>query len=317
MALSPRFAFLSIVSLASVLALAAEPALAQSQGRQAAPRTAAAPPAAARPKPPIELSPDEQQRIDQLLDAWEKESNKVESFKCKFTRWDYDRTFGPKDNDFLMAERKGEIKFRAPDKGTFKETSMKVYEPPKDDKSHGNYVTSKDGMEHWVCDGNAIYQFKPAQKVLEISELPEAMRGKAITEGPLPFIFGAKANTLRQRYWIHEVTPREEAAEFIWLEAFPKFAQQAAEFKKVRIILTRAELLPFAMEVYLPNGQDRTAYAFEKPIVNELFGGIKDFLPPMTPFGWRKVVNPANPPAAQAVDNPLKQATRPKGNLLR
>ena len=132
--------------------------------------------------------------MNQLLADWEAESNKVKLFKCKFTRWDYDLTFGPKKNEFLMSERHGIIKFRAPDKGTFKEEEMKIYDGNAD-----KYVDSQEDLDYWVCDGNAVYQFKPKQKILEVTQLPPAMRGKAITEGPLPFIFGAKANTLKQR----------------------------------------------------------------------------------------------------------------------
>jgi TIGR03009 family protein len=268
------------------------------------------------------LSPQEQQRVFKLLEAWEQESNKVQSFKCKFTRWDYDKTFGPLKNDFLMSERQGEIKFRAPDKGSIKETSMKVYEPPQDPqnpKDRGKYVDSKDGMEHWVCDGSAIYQFKAKVKTLEVTDLPPHMRGKAITEGPLPFVFGAKAKTLKERYWFREV-PNESKGSQIWLEAWPKFAEQAANFQKVQVILGAKDLLPVGMEIYAPNGNDRSAYMFEEHVVNDPLGFFKgDFMPPMTPFGWKKVNNAdVAPPAAQAPPaNPLKQAIAPKNNTLR
>ena len=304
----------SIISLVGGL-FAVCPALAQSQEPAIRPRApqpqSAAPAAPQPPKAPFQLNPQEQQRMDQMLVHWERESDKVKLFKCKFTRWDYDKTFGPKEHDFLMSERLGEIKFRAPDAGTFKEVKMKLFDAGKN-----KYVDSKDALDHWVCDGKAIYQFKPLQKSLEITELPKEMRGKAITDGPLPFIFGAKAETLRQRYWIRETTPKEQQGKQVWLEAWPKFREQAANFKRVEVILGATDLMPVGMQVYLPNGLDRTAYLFEERKVNDKFGDIMsgDFLPPMTPFGWRKVVIPVNPPAAQAPPaNPLKQAARPRG----
>jgi TIGR03009 family protein len=309
----------SILSL--VISLVTCSALAQSQEpaiRLRAPQEqpAVMVPAPPQPKVPFQLTPQEQQRMDQLLFAWERESNKVKLFKCAFTRWDYDKTFGPKQNDFLMSERHGEIKFRAPDNGTFKEVSMKMYDPASD-----KYAESTTGLEHWVCDGKAIYQFKPKVKTLEIAELPPEMRGKAITEGPLPFIFGAKAKTLNERYWIRETTPKEQYGKQIWLEAWPKFREQAANFKRVEVILGEKDLMPVAMQVYLPNGKDRTAYLFEDRKVNDKFNNFMagDFLPPMTPLGWKKVVLPTNPPAAaQApVEKPLKQAARAKNGALR
>lgn len=307
---------LVLVGLHAACGLAQEPGIRPRAVGQAPPNQPprnAAPP---QPRVPFQLAPQEQQRIDQMLDMWERESDKVKSFKCKFTRWDYDTTFGPKANDYLMAERYGEIKFRAPDNGTFKETSMKRYDP-----ATGKYADTPTAMEHWVCDGKAIYQFRPEVKTLEITELPPEMRGKAITEGPLPFIFGAKAEALRQKYWIREITPPEAAKTQIWLEAWPKHAAQAANYQRVEVILSLPQLLPFGMQIYTPNGKDRTAYVFgdEKnpPIVNDPLGFVKgDFLPPMTPFGWKKVVNPVNPPAAQAPpQNRVDQARRPTGGL--
>jgi TIGR03009 family protein len=296
--------------------------LAMGQEPAVRPRTAQPAPAALQqppqPRMPFQLSADEQIRLDKLLQAWEKQSDTVKSFKCKFTRWDYDTTFGPKNNDYLMAERHGEIKFRAPDNGTFKETEMKVYVPPKnpeDPKDRGRYEISKDQLDHWVCDGKSIYQFKTQQKVLEVTELPPDMRGKAITEGPLPFIFGAKAQTLNMRYWMRDKTPPEEKGKAIWLEAWPKFAQQAGDFQHVEVILTHDEMMPVAMQVFTPNGRDRTAYLFENRVVNSIFDRM-DFIGPQTPFGWNRVDNKYTPPTAAEVPPPrsAKQAARPKAS---
>jgi TIGR03009 family protein len=202
---------------------------------------------------------------------------------------------------------------------------MSIYQV--DAKGKGSYVASQEELDHWVCDGKSIYQFKPKQKILEVTELPKEMRGKAITEGPLPFIFGAKAQTLKDRYWIRETTPQAEQGKQIWLEAWPKFREQAANFRRVEVILGAQDLMPLAMQVYLPNGKDRTAYLFADRKVNDKFGDILtgDFIGPSTPFGWRKVVNPAMPqgapeapPAAQnGLPNPLKQAANPQRGLLR
>jgi TIGR03009 family protein len=279
-----------------------------------------APAAPQPPKAPFTLSPQEQQRMNQILQAWEQQSNLVKLFKCTFTRWDYDMTFGPKDNDFLMSERFGIIKFRAPDQGTFKEEKMNIY-----DAAEKKYVESHEELDHWVCDGKSIYQFKPKQKTLEITELPVEMRGKAITEGPLPFIFGAKAKTLNDRYWIRETTPPAEQGKQVWLEAWPKFRQQAQDFSRVEVILGVQDLMPLAMQVYMPNTKDRTAYLFADRKINDKFGDLMngDFIGPSTPFGWKKVLNPAVPPAAAppaaqtAPRNPIKQAAAPKTGFFR
>ena len=50
----------------------------------------------------------------------------------------------------------------------------------------------------------------PAEKKLKVHPLPKEMQGEAIADGPVPFIFGAKADKMKQRYWIRDVTPKEE-----------------------------------------------------------------------------------------------------------
>ena len=75
------------------------------------------------------------------------------------------------------------------------------------------------------------------------------MKGKAISDGPLPFVFGAKADQLKRRYWMRDVTPKEEVGKHIWLEAFPKFQQDAANFQSATIILNESDCLPFALRL--------------------------------------------------------------------
>ena len=36
------------------------------------------------------------------------------------------------------------------------------------------------------------------------------MQGQSIGDGPLPFLFGAKADTMKSRYWIREITPNRQ-----------------------------------------------------------------------------------------------------------
>ncbi len=300
-----------ILTAGLVLAQSQEPVIRRSAPQPRSP----APVLPQAPKAPFQLNPQEQQRMNQLLAVWERESDKVKLFRCQFTRWDYDFTFGPKKNGFLMSERHGEIVYRAPDNGTFKENDMRSF-----DSATGKYTESTAGLEHWVCDGKAIYQFQPKTKTLEITELPPEMRGKAITDGPLPFLFGAKAETLRQRYWIRETTPQAEVGRQVWLEAWPKHAQQAANFQRVEVILGEKDFLPTGMQVYTPNGKDRTAYLFEERKINDKIGDILNgyFLPPRTPLGWKKVVNPISPPSAQTPPAAaLKQAARPKSGAVR
>jgi hypothetical protein len=152
--------------------------------------------------------------------------------------------------------------------------------------------------------------------------LPEEMKGKAISDGPLPFIFGAKAEQLKRRYWMRDVTPTAHVGKQIWLEARPKFQQDAANFHKATVILNERTFLPEALQIIppgIPVADDKvhayTAFGFSDPMVNDPLAILKrDFATPLTPPFWKRMM--VEDPAAQA-ENPAPpagaapQATRP------
>ena len=126
------------------------------------------------------------------------------------------------------------------------------------------------------------------------SKLPPELQGKAIADGPLPFIFNAKAATLKERNYLRDITPQEQAGKQIWLDAYPKRAADARNFSHVELILTDADYNPYALQLYLPGGTNRQVYAFEKININYPLSIFKmDFTSPRTPFGWTRIVNAA------------------------
>ena len=46
--------------------------------------------------------------------------------------------------------------------------------------------------------------------------MPPELQGKAIVDGPLPFLFGADAQKLKQRYYLRIITPRTRKAKSGW-----------------------------------------------------------------------------------------------------
>jgi TIGR03009 family protein len=261
------------------------------------------------PQPPFVLSESQQKLLDQVLIKWEQRSNKVTSFKCSFTRWDYDPAFGrPKDN--LRSEGGGFIKYYAPDRGDYSVTELKEFDAAKAD-----FVAKTDGLDHWVCDGKSIYEFVPDKKQLIVRKLPPDMQGKAIVDGPLPFVFGAKADQLKQRYWMRDITPKQFIGKEVWLEAVPKRQQDAANFQTATIILTDPDFVPFGLQILLPDGKNKSAYIFKDPKINDPLWLVKgDFLPPLTPPFWKKIVeaDPSDsPPASTPTAGEHDQAKRP------
>ena len=67
--------------------------------------------------------------------------------------------------------------------------------------------------------------------MLTESPLPKELQGKDIVDGPLPFLFGAKAEKLKQRYYLRIITPPDVQGQ-VWLEAWPRFLADARNFQR-------------------------------------------------------------------------------------
>lgn len=253
------------------------------------------------PLAPFQLAPDELAQLDLVLRQWEVRSDAIRTLDVKFTRLEFDDVFETKK------ESTGELKFEAPDKGL--------------------YRIEGEAGEHWVCDGLSVFEYDHTSRKIIERKLPPELQGKAITDGPLPFLFGAKADKLKARYWMRispapnaqEKQRREDAGE-IWLEAYPKHQQDAANFQKSQLILRQADMLPSAIQVFLPNGTNRTVHIFSTaPSVNdnELWRRIKNGGDPFKvrpPLGWELVQAPAEPPPVQEQFAPTpQQALQPNG----
>jgi TIGR03009 family protein len=134
------------------------------------------------------------------------------------------------------------------------------------------------------------------------------MKGKAITDGPLPFLFGARAETIKARYWIRGL-PEGGKGQY-WLEAVPKSRSDAQNFKQVVIVLDESTFLPVLLRVYAPNFNPKTnpaytSYKFsnhdvtdDKLTANAILGKLNlfktSFANPTTPAGWKRVVERSN-----------------------
>src|SRR5262249_45679494 len=154
--------------------------------------------------------------------------------------------------------------------------------------------------------------------------LPPGMQGQAIADGPLPFMFGAKAQTLLARYWIHELPPTKKGTYL--LEAVPQARQDAQNFKAVHIILDEAEYLPESLIVFSPNynpplNDAKKTYVFsdrkakDNASIEDMvkkgldpFGILnRDFFQVRIPPGWKKVTENNAP----GIPQPPQQAAGP------
>ena len=252
------------------------------RGGQPGPQSSRLPPA-----PPFTLTPQQQAEVAQVLGLWEQRNLRVKTFDTRFKRWTYDTVFGRPDEPKFVDL--GVIKYAAPDKGMFCVDT-----------------TEKDGREvpiegaraeDWKCDGKSVIEYNHVKKQMTVHKLAPENQGKAIAEGPLPFLFGSTADSLMRRYFIRIVTPRGVPGQ-VWLEAYPRFAQQAADFHHAHFIITD-KMEPFALELIQPNGKDKIVYQFYQTVINDpmrMFRG--DPFRASKPFGWQSIVD--EPPSTQA-----------------
>ena len=217
-----------------------------------------------------------QAQLDRVLDLWEQSTGKVKKFSCQFTRWEYDLTRPkrpPQPDDpienYLAGTDEGEIRFAAPDKGYFHAKGPR--------------------QECWICDGKSIYAYNFQAKLITEHRLAPEMQGKAIADGPLPFLFGAKAAQLKSRYFMRLVSSPENAPRNqIWLEAYPRSIDDARNFSSAQAILSGSSsdqmLVMTGLQIVQPGRTKWTAYKFDEIMVNR--NGPLDLL--RNPFSpWR------------------------------
>jgi TIGR03009 family protein len=224
------------------------------------------------PPVPFVLSPQEQAQLDRMLAAWEQHGKGVRTFECKLTRWEYNSVFLEPGKQ--PEAESGSLKFDAPDKGLFK-------------------IEGKQQVQ-WISDGMSIFEYKYAEKRIVEYKLPPELQGKAIMDGPLPFLFGSDAQRLKSRYFLRLVTPRD-AQDEVWLEAWPRYQKDAAEFKRAELILKTKDMMPFALQLYATNGKDRTVYRFDDIVINNPLRRVQGNpyvpkFPTMFGNGWKLVV---------------------------
>lgn len=257
------------------------------------------------PQSPFTLSPEEEAVLDRLLTDWQIKSGAVKTFESTFTRWDYDPIFGDANTPKRVV--KGALRYASPDKG---------------------FYELADESEKWICTGDAVFEFKKELKQMREYPLPREMRGQAIADGPMPFVFGVQAAKMKARYWMRITTPPANQANQVWLEVFPRHAKDAANFRKIDVILSFehdgtnvTKLEPFALNMHLPNGghdgamSGRTVYQFADMKINSVIGNMLNFLGwfvrPSTPIGWQHIIEDTGadaPPQGQP-----GQAGQPQG----
>jgi TIGR03009 family protein len=260
--------------------------------------------------PGFPLDPQMQAYIEQLLAYWENTSSQVTHYQCNFRRWHYDHSIcnyrNPQTGHLAAATiSSGTIRYRQPDKGMYEVNEKYAFDGPPpaegkdpvyirralDPKNYPDYPEN----EKWLCDGKAIFEYDYSTKRLYESRLPPEVQGEGLKNSPLPFVFGAKAVDLLDRYWIRDITPAHLKDQY-WLEAWPKRASDAQAYSRIEIHLSREPFLPIAIHMYAANYDPKTnpalmAFEFEERQINGTLASLLDpfFIRPTTPLGWERV----------------------------
>lgn len=267
-------------------------------------------PLESKSSPPFELTPEEEKSVDRALQRWEQWNSQVKTFRCRFKRWTYNAVFQtPRPNQSLQPKyiESGVIKFAAPDRGLFrvKTTEKDGKETPINDSR----------AEHWIFDGKSIFEYNSFRKQVIEYKLPPDIQINRLVDGPLsfgfatsifhklfsnkppaPFPFGAKAEELKQRYFIRIITPHD-AKDQIWLEAYPRGSSENSS--KLQLIFTARNMSPFALRIVDPNGRDYMVYQFLNVVVDGPPSATDDNpFRPAVPPGWQRIGN--EPPLAKS-----------------
>jgi TIGR03009 family protein len=285
-------------------------------------------PAATQPPQPQQpfapLSADMQKYLDSILSHWSQSTDSIDMYRCTFKRWTFEGQ--PRHTRYAT----GFLGYSKPDQGVFKVEELFF------DKSQNNGPAAFQkvpGMfgEWWVCDGKGLHEYDESDKTVTIYELPAEMQGKNLFNSPLPFLFGVKADEIKNRYWVRpgdqligaDGKPNEP---IVTVEAFPKYQGDAQNYSKVVIYLDRKEFLPISLELFMPNwtkesdhrevfefeNRERNASFFEK-VQAEVFR--KQLIPMDPPKDWKVIRHPA-PLPAQVQQGIVPQAQQVQGNPL-
>jgi len=243
------------------------------------------------PLPPVRneiLSPE----LEQVLKDWELHTSQFKYMAGSFSRFKYDKTWE------VEYRAEGKFVYEAPDKGNYELSGAKIGKGDVSKKLNKNgrpYELKSEGAERWVCNGKKVIKIDDKEKTYEEVQIPAESQGQNIIDGPLPFLFGMKAEKAKRRY---KLSLKKKDASEIWLEVLPREPKDAANWSKATVIIEAKTFKPKAVKLLDPTGAE-SVHVFKDVVVNEKRGfWDKDpFKPSLR--GFKLVLN--DKPAAPAV----------------
>ena len=259
-------------SLAVAAVMALLPVIANGQG-SSPPRVAVRPgttqpgtqPAVAEQGPQVIIQTPE--ALEPILKLWEQKTAGITSIKGDFERITYDYVFN------VEKRATGEYWFETPDKARMDfHPDKRIIEwieknpgkTPIIDRNGEKFQVAPDEPSSWYCTGEHILSVKHNEKQIERMEIPQNYRGQRITDGPMPFLFGMKADAVKQRYAMTFGTMHDPQKQ-IHIVAKPLVIALQREFSRAEILLNPVTFMPTHVKLWDPVGTKQTTYIFESP----------------------------------------------------
>lgn len=232
--------------------------------------------------------------LEKILTDWETYSSRFQRLAGAFARRKYDPVFA------VEFWSDGKFVYESPDKGCYQLDGVTPAKPKpgaavKKTPQGVPYQRKTDRSEKWVCDGVNVTRIDDQEKTYERVEIPQEQRGKNIIDGPLPFLFGMKAQQAKLRYILELLEPASQFPEDFQIHVLPRRRDDQASWTEARVILDSERFVPKAVILTHPGGSE-TVHIFREIEINktnkfkELFTG-DPFKPNLA--SYKQVLNQA------------------------
>ena len=235
--------------------------------------------------PPASYQPTdvELQQLDEFLARWEEFGRGIKRVSCDVHMREFDGVL-QQNSKTPVAHTWGQFRFITPNQFMYHIKGEFVY---SDAKPEGEW---KPGQNEWMIVLNSKeflqYDFKNKKVVVFPVVSEEQDMDPTMDNGQFPLFFVAKANVLKNRFYLRITTPAAKQKTQVWIEAFPRYARDAQQFQSITFILGLKDLQPTYMRKIGVNGKSKTDLTFENVQVNKGLWKIEGAVEK----GWTKEV---------------------------
>lgn len=205
------------------------------------------------------------QEVMDVLREWEKKTAIIQRLRGTHQRYEYDDVFA------VEKRAVGEFWHEAPDKGRIdfeppKQLPTPAINTKKKTAAGQPFQVQSEEPQSWVCDGKSIIQVDHTPKTYGLAEIPLQHQGENIMDGPLPFLFGMKAEKIIHRYKLslgsqHDKSGSDGRKKY-HIVALPLMQSDARNWQRAEVILDAEYCLPSAIRLIDPAGSKETVYVF-------------------------------------------------------